>query len=225
MSTGQSLYDRTKNFDGMVIILGEVICNAALAGVYIRAAQFFGGHIFTGGSFDKRRAAQKDRACAFYDNGFITHGRDVRAARRATAHHRRDLCDHALQRLRQAGIKAPILLVGFTPPSQAVAVAANRATPYIVLPTASATRPRLSTVWRRASARSVCVLSSATRTGVSSWAAMAPAARRPSISLRPVLCASIRSCNRAARCRATAQSRALSSAYLSQSMCNNSGQG
>jgi len=41
-----------------------------------------------------------------------------------------NMCDEGVQ-LRQAGIKAPILLVGFTPPTQAATVAANRLTPTI----------------------------------------------------------------------------------------------
>jgi len=41
-----------------------------------------------------------------------------------------NMCDEGVQ-LRQAGIKAPILLVGFTPPTQATALVANRLTPTI----------------------------------------------------------------------------------------------
>jgi hypothetical protein len=62
-----------------------------LARVDIRPAQFFGSDIFARGGFDQRRSAQKDGACTFDDDRFIAHGRDVRAARRAGTHHRRDL--------------------------------------------------------------------------------------------------------------------------------------
>jgi alanine racemase len=41
-----------------------------------------------------------------------------------------NLCDEGVQ-LRQAGIEAPILVVGFTPPSQATAIVANRLTPTV----------------------------------------------------------------------------------------------
>jgi alanine racemase len=41
-----------------------------------------------------------------------------------------NMCDEGVQ-LRQAGIKAPILLVGFTPPTQATTLVANRLTPTV----------------------------------------------------------------------------------------------
>ncbi len=57
----------------------------------IRSAEIFSADIFTSCGFDERRSAEEDGACAFDDDGFVAHRRDVRAARRATAHDRRDL--------------------------------------------------------------------------------------------------------------------------------------
>jgi hypothetical protein len=75
----------------MIIILGEMIRNTALAGVDICPAQFFGSDILARGGFDERRAAEKNCPRAFDNDGLIAHRRDVRAARRAAAHDRRDL--------------------------------------------------------------------------------------------------------------------------------------
>ncbi len=75
----------------MVVVFGEVIRNSAQSRVDIRPAQIFCADIFTCRGFDERRSAEEDRARAFDDDGFVAHRRDVRAARRATAHHRRDL--------------------------------------------------------------------------------------------------------------------------------------
>src|SRR5688500_18072053 len=76
-----------------------MIGNPTKSCVYIRAAEILRADIFARGGFDERRSTEEDRARTFDDDGFVAHGRDVRAARRARAHYRRDLwnllCRHA----------------------------------------------------------------------------------------------------------------------------------
>ena len=61
--------------------------------MHIRAAQCFGGYILAGGSFDQWRSAQENGAGAAHDDGLIAHGRHIRPAGGAGAHHHRDLGD------------------------------------------------------------------------------------------------------------------------------------
>ena len=65
--------------------------------MHIRTAQFFSADFFTGGGFDQGRAAEEDGALLAHDHRFIAHGRHIRAARSARAHHAGDLRD-ALRR-------------------------------------------------------------------------------------------------------------------------------
>ena len=68
-----------------------MIRNPASPRVDVCSAQIFRAHILTRRRLHERRSAEEDRASAFDDDGFVAHRRDVRATRRATAHHRRDL--------------------------------------------------------------------------------------------------------------------------------------
>src|SRR5687768_14778420 len=75
----------------MVIIFSKMIRNTRETCVDVRTAEILRSDIFARGGFDERRSTEEDRARTFDDDGFIAHGRDVRAARRARAHYRRDL--------------------------------------------------------------------------------------------------------------------------------------
>ena len=75
------------------VVLGKVVGHTGDARVHVGAAQFLGGHILARGGLHQRRPAQKDRARALDDDGFVAHGRHVRAARRARPHDGRDLRD------------------------------------------------------------------------------------------------------------------------------------
>ncbi len=73
------------------VVVREMIRNAGYARVNVGAAELFGRHLLAGRGLHQRRAAQKNRAVAFDDYGFVGHCRDVCAARRARAHHRGNL--------------------------------------------------------------------------------------------------------------------------------------
>ena len=73
------------------IVLGQVVGHARKAGVYIAAAQFLGRHHLANGGLHQRRAAQENGALVLHDDGFVTHGRHVGAARRARTHDHRNL--------------------------------------------------------------------------------------------------------------------------------------
>ena len=75
----------------MVIIIRKMIRNPASPRVDVCSAQIFRAHILACCRLHERRSAEEDRASAFDDDGFVAHRRDVRATRRATSHHRRDL--------------------------------------------------------------------------------------------------------------------------------------
>src|SRR5260221_71213 len=68
-----------------------MIRNTGESRVDIRSAEVFRSDILARRGFDERRSAEEDRAGALADDGFVAHGRNVRPACRATAHHRRDL--------------------------------------------------------------------------------------------------------------------------------------
>jgi len=77
----------------MVVVECQVIGNARLAGVYVCPAQLLGADLLTRGGLDQRRPAQEDGSRAAHDDCLVAHGGDVRAARRARPHDRRDLGD------------------------------------------------------------------------------------------------------------------------------------
>ena len=62
-------------------------------GVDLAAAQLLRRDDLARGGLHQRRAAEEDRALVPDDDGLVAHRRDVRAARRAGAEHRRDLRD------------------------------------------------------------------------------------------------------------------------------------
>ena len=93
--------DRTTEGQGVFVIERFVVGNAGLAGVDVGATELLGGDVLPGGGLHERWSAEEDRAGALDDDGLVAHGRDVRAAGRAAAHHERDLGDG---RRRHAGL-------------------------------------------------------------------------------------------------------------------------
>ena len=77
----------------MRIVLGEVVGDAGETGMHVGAAEILGGDFFTGGRFDERRTAQKDRPGALDDDGLVGHRGHVGAARGARPHDDRNLGD------------------------------------------------------------------------------------------------------------------------------------
>ncbi len=75
----------------MQIVLRQVVSHTAQARVYITAAQVFCSHHLARRSLHQRRAAQKDSALVFDDDGLIAHGGHVGATGRAAAHDHRNL--------------------------------------------------------------------------------------------------------------------------------------
>ena len=59
--------------------------------MHIGAAEFFRGHDLAGRGLHQRRAAEEDRALIAHDDALVRHRRHIGAARRAGAHHDRDL--------------------------------------------------------------------------------------------------------------------------------------
>ena len=59
--------------------------------MHIATAQVFGRNNLTRRGFHQRRAAQKDGALVFDNDGFITHGRHIGTARRTRPHHHGNL--------------------------------------------------------------------------------------------------------------------------------------
>ena len=70
-----------------------MICHTRAARVHVGASELLRGDVLPGRRLHQRRAADEDRARAADDHRLVRHGRDVRAARRARAHHRGDLGD------------------------------------------------------------------------------------------------------------------------------------
>ena len=75
------------------VVLRQVVGHARQAGVNVAAAQVFGADDLADGGFDQRRAAQKNGALVFDDDGLVTHGRHISAACCATAHDHGNLRD------------------------------------------------------------------------------------------------------------------------------------
>ena len=61
--------------------------------MHVAAAELLGGDLLAGRGAHQRRARQEDRALAADDDVLVAHRGHVGAARRATAHHDRDLRD------------------------------------------------------------------------------------------------------------------------------------
>ena len=77
----------------MLVVLGEVVGDAGEPRVDVGAAKLLGRDLFARGRLHERRAAEEDRARALDDDGLVGHRGHVGAARRAGAHHHRDLRD------------------------------------------------------------------------------------------------------------------------------------
>ena len=90
---GEILKNRAGDFQGVGIILGQVVGYARHPRVYISAAEFFRGDFLARGRFHQRRTAQENRALVFDDYVLIRHGRHIRSPGGAGAHHHGDLGD------------------------------------------------------------------------------------------------------------------------------------
>jgi hypothetical protein len=75
----------------MSIILGEMIHDTGDSRVDLAATQLLRANHLTRGRLHQRRTAEEDGALIAHDDGFVAHGRHVRAAGRARTHHHRDL--------------------------------------------------------------------------------------------------------------------------------------
>ena len=82
------------------VVVGEVIDDARLARVHVAAAERLGVDALAGRGLHQRRAAEEDRALLAHDDRLVAHRRHVGAARRARAHHDRELRDAARRHLR-----------------------------------------------------------------------------------------------------------------------------
>ena len=72
-----------------------MVGDARAAGVDVGAAEVFSGNDLAGRGFHQRRTAEEDGALLADDDGLVRHGRNVRAAGSARAHHGGDLRDAA----------------------------------------------------------------------------------------------------------------------------------
>ena len=77
----------------MAIVVGEVVGDARKPRVHVAAAELLGADDLADRRLHQRRAAEEDRALVLDDHGLVAHRRHVGAARRARAHHHRDLGD------------------------------------------------------------------------------------------------------------------------------------
>ena len=85
--------DGARQRQRMQIVLRQVVDHAGQARVHVAAAQVFGRHHFARRRFHQRRAAEENRALLLDDDRLVAHGRHIRAARGARAHHHGDLRD------------------------------------------------------------------------------------------------------------------------------------
>ena len=82
---------------GVVLVVGRVVHDAAVDRVRVRAAERLRGDLLARRRLDERRPREEDRAVAAHDDGLVGHGRLVGAAGRAGPEHAGDLGD-ALRR-------------------------------------------------------------------------------------------------------------------------------
>ena len=75
----------------MQIVLRQMVRHARQPRVHITTPQIFRADHLAGGCFYQRRAAEENGSLVFDDDGFIAHGRHIRAACGAGSHHHRDL--------------------------------------------------------------------------------------------------------------------------------------
>mmetsp|Transcript_15820 Transcript_15820/g.36889 ORF Transcript_15820/g.36889 Transcript_15820/m.36889 type:complete len:228 (-) Transcript_15820:673-1356(-) len=85
--------NRARDGERVRVVVRVVVDHAALLAVHVGAAEVLGAHHLARGGLDQRRAAQEDGAVPLDDHRLVRHGRHVRAARGARAHHDRDLRD------------------------------------------------------------------------------------------------------------------------------------
>ena len=84
----------------MLVVLGEMIDDAALARMEVAAAQFLGADLLARRGLHQRRAGEEDRALVADDHALVAHRRDIGAAGGAAAHHAGDLGDALRAHLR-----------------------------------------------------------------------------------------------------------------------------
>lgn len=87
----ESVDEVADDFEGVLVVIGQVVGDSGEAGVDVASAQVFGGNFFASGGFYERRSAEEDGALAFDDDGFIGHGGDVGSAGGAGTHDGGDL--------------------------------------------------------------------------------------------------------------------------------------
>ncbi len=83
--------DAPRDGEGVGVVIGEMIGDAADFGVDIRAAEVFSTHHLAGRGLHQRRPGEEDGALPFDDDRLVAHRRHVSAARGAGAHDARDL--------------------------------------------------------------------------------------------------------------------------------------
>ena len=77
----------------MRVVARQGVGDAGDAGVQVAAAEILGRDGLAGRRLHQRRAAEKNRALLLDDDRLVGHRGDIGAARRARAHHDRDLRD------------------------------------------------------------------------------------------------------------------------------------
>ena len=88
--------------DGERVLIGVrvVVGDAGAARVDVGAAELLCGDVLPGRGLHERRPADEDRPGPAHDHRLVAHGRHVRAAGGARAHHDRDLRDSLRRHLR-----------------------------------------------------------------------------------------------------------------------------
>ena len=89
----QILHHLARQRQRVHIVLRQMVGHARQAGVHVTTTQIFSAHHLTRGGFDQRRAAQKDGALVFHNDGLVAHGGHIGPACGAAAHDHRNLCD------------------------------------------------------------------------------------------------------------------------------------
>ena len=79
----------------VLVVVGQVVGDAARARVQVAAAELLGRHLLAGRRLHERRAAEEDRALLAHDHALVAHRGHVGAAGRAGAEHGGDLRDAA----------------------------------------------------------------------------------------------------------------------------------
>ena len=105
-SHGRRLRGRERGDDAaddrqrVLVVVGQVVGDAARARVQVAAAEVLRGDLLAGRGLHQRRAAEEDRALLADDHALVAHRGHVGAAGRAGAHHRGDLRDPACRHRR-----------------------------------------------------------------------------------------------------------------------------